>query len=43
MSQNCLTSKTHQFKISYNLKRELQSFEIIETHLYMNQYGSFAF
>ena len=43
MSQTCLTSKTQQFKVSYNLKRELLSFEITQTHLYMNQYRSFVF
>ena len=42
MSQNCFTSKTQQFKVSYNLKSELLS-KITQTHLYMNQYRSFVF
>ena len=42
MSQNCLPQK-QQFKVSYNLKRELLSFEITQTHLYMNLYRSFVF
>ena len=43
MSQTFLTSKTQQFKFSYNLKRELLSFQITQTHLYRNQYCSFVF
>ena len=33
MLQNRLTSKTQQFKVTYDLKRELLPFEITQTHI----------